>query len=328
MACVAYGLERSDAMNAVISSGHGKYVRGASGYIDEVDEARRVVENVARYLRMFGVGVETFHDDVSTTQEENLERIVMYHNGRNRDLDISVHFNAYVETENPMGCEVLYATEDELAEDMAALISDAGGFINRGAKERDDLFFLNNTDMPAILIETCFVDSLTDTKMYRAHFEEICSVIADTIATELLGTDGQVTVVEAGKCSWFGGPNDTGVDPDEGLAFFDEVEDAPNLFLSEQPPGTTGLARRLDPTQFYVACRWDYEITPKDMLADQDILALIRAKKTGKEFLAHPADWGPHEDTDRAADISPGLMAALGIETDDEIEVIYPAPRK
>ena len=152
-------------MNVVISSGHGKYVRGASGYIDEVDEARRVVENVARYLRMFGVGVETFHDDVSTTQEENLERIVMYHNGRKRDLDISVHFNAYVETENPMGCEVLYATEDELAEDMAALISDAGGFINRGAKERDDLFFLNNTDMPAILIETCFVDSLTDTKM-------------------------------------------------------------------------------------------------------------------------------------------------------------------
>src|SRR6516225_4077758 len=161
-------------MNVVLSSGHGKYVRGASGYIDEVDEARKVVEAVARYLRMFGVGVETFHDDVSTTQEENLERIVMYHNGRNRDLDISVHFNAYVETENPMGCEVLYATEDELAEDMAALISDAGGFINRGAKERDDLFFLNNTDMPAILIETCFVDSLTDTKMYRAHFEEIC----------------------------------------------------------------------------------------------------------------------------------------------------------
>jgi hypothetical protein len=118
------------------------------------------------------------------------------------------------------------------------------------------------------------------------------------------------------------------VDPDEGLAFFDEVEDAPNLFLSEQPPGTTGHARRLYPTQFYVACRWDYETTPKDMLADQDIRALVRAKKNGRHFLAHPADWGPHEDTDRAADISPGLMAALGIETDDEIEVIYPAPRK
>jgi hypothetical protein len=45
-------------------------------------------------------------------------------------------------------------------------------------------------------------------------------------------------------------------------------------------------------------------LKPKDMLADPDNLALVRASKTGKEFLAWPADWGPHEDTDRAADIS------------------------
>ena len=319
-------------MKVVISSGHGKYVRGAVGIIDEVDEARKVVEAVARYLRKLGVGVETFHDDVSETQDENLERIVMYHNGRNRDLDISVHFNCYDGSAH--GTEVLYVTADELAEDVSAVLADAGGFTNRGAKYRGDLYFLNQTDPTtygAILIETCFVDSVTDTDLYREHFEDICSAIADTVAAlSEIDIDDQVTFVEAGKCSWFGGPNDTGVDPDEDLAWFDSWDDvvdagATHLFLPEQPPGTTGLARRLDPTQFYVACRWDYEITPKDMLADQDILALIRAKKTGKEFLAHPADWGPHEDTDRAADISPGLMAALGIETDDEIEVIYPA---
>jgi hypothetical protein len=100
------------------------------------------------------------------------------------------------------------------------------------------------------------------------------------------------------------------------------------LFLHDQPEGTTGLARRLDPSVYYVACRWDYEITPKEMLADPDYQALVRAKKTGRELLAWPADWGPHEDTGSAADISKGLMDALGIETDDEIEVVYPAPRK
>jgi hypothetical protein len=173
------------------------------------------------------------------------------------------------------------------------------------------------------LIETCFVDSLTDTDLYRQHFDDIYSVIADTVAGP--DFDRQVAVIEAGKCSWFGGPEDTGVDPDEGLAFFDEVEDAPHLFLSEQPPGTTGLARRLDPSVYYVACRWHHEIVPKDMLRDPDNQALVRAPKTGREFLAHPADWGPHEDTDRDPDTSPGLMAALGIETDDEIEVVYPA---
>lgn len=127
----------------------------------------------------------------------------------------------------------------------------------------------------------------------------------------------------SGKASWFGGPNDSGVDPDEGLAFIYEVDQAPQLFLAYQPEGTTGLARRLNPDVFYIACRWDYDNTPREMLLEE--LALVRAPKTGKVYKVHPADWGPHEDTDRVADISPGLMKALGIETDDEIEVLFPA---
>jgi N-acetylmuramoyl-L-alanine amidase len=124
-----------------------------------------------------------------------------------------------------------------------------------------------------------------------------------------------------GKCSWFGGPQDAGVSPSENLAFIYEVETAPHLFLDEQPPGTTGLARRLNPKVYYIACRWDYSQTPKEMLPDMSVR--VRAPKTGREFIATPADWGPHEDTGRVADISPGLMAALGIETDDEVEVIF-----
>jgi hypothetical protein len=115
------------------------------------------------------------------------------------------------------------------------------------------------------------------------------------------------------------------VDADEGLAFIYEYEDAPHLFLLEQPPGTTGLARRLNPNVFYVACRWDYDVTPKDVLASPSVQALVRAK--GREFYAWPADWGPHEEqTGRAADLSPALMKALDVTTDDEVEVLYPAP--
>ena len=125
-----------------------------------------------------------------------------------------------------------------------------------------------------------------------------------------------------GKVSWFGGPDDTGVDPDEGLAFIYDVEDAPHLFLDKQPEGTTGLARRLDPETFYIACRWDYNVYPKTSLLDH--AALVLAPKTGRSFMAFPADWGPHEDTGRIADISPGLMEALGINTDDEVKVVYP----
>ena len=124
-----------------------------------------------------------------------------------------------------------------------------------------------------------------------------------------------------GPCSWFGGPEDDGVAPDEGLAFFYDYDDAPHLFLDEQPDDTTGLARRLDPDVYYVACRWDYDVTPKEMLARDDLKALVIAAN-GRMRLAWPADWGPHQDTDRVADISPGLMDALGITTDDEVAVI------
>ena len=125
-----------------------------------------------------------------------------------------------------------------------------------------------------------------------------------------------------GKVSHFGGPDDMGVSPSEGLAFIYKVEDAPWLFLPSQPPGTTGLARRLDPEVYYIATRWDYDDTPKTMLPTMGVL--VRAPKTGREFMAFCADWGPNTNTGRVADISPGLMEALGIKTDDEVEVIYP----
>lgn len=130
----------------------------------------------------------------------------------------------------------------------------------------------------------------------------------------------------SGKVSWFGGPADGGVAPDEGLAFIYDVSDAPHLFLPDQPPDTTGLARRLNPNMPFVACRWDYDETPRDLLLAG--IALVYAPKTQRAFIAAPADWGPHQDTGRVADISSGLMQALGIETDDEVEVVFPVTYK
>ena len=57
-------------------------------------------------------------------------------------------------------------------------------------------------------------------------------------------------------------------------------------------------------------------------------VALVRATRTGIALTAFPSDWGPHIDTDRIADISPGLMQDLGITTDDEVEVIFPAHKE
>jgi hypothetical protein len=320
-------------MKIVISSGHGLYIRGASDILDEVDEARRVVPNVADLLRASGHQVVTFNDNVSTTQDENLHRIVDFHNSQTRDLDVSVHFNAYEHNSKPMGAEVCYVTQEDVAGRLSKAIADAAQLPDRGPKYRGDLFFLNNTEMPAVLIETCFVDSTVDADHYHANFGRICQAIADVAMGPITEPEPpedrpetcyKPLLVEKGSCSWFGGPEDSGVSPSEGLAFIYSTDQAPQLFLDEQPAGTTGLARRLDPEVFYLACRWNYDVTPKEMLDDRDKVALVMSTKTGKAFPAWPADWGPHSDTNRVADLSPGLMGALGIETDDEVAVIYP----
>jgi hypothetical protein len=307
----------------VISSGHGKYVRGASGVLDEVDEARQVVEHVAEALRNRDVNVTTYHDDVSNSQNENLNRIVDFHNSKQRDLDVSVHFNAYVETTKPMGTEVLYITQSALAGQMAAAISWCG-LLNRGPKKRTDLFFLNNTEMPSILIETCFVDSTADAAIYQQQFNAICEAIAIVLGGGQVATapPPSASVDLVGSISCFGGPDDDGVAPDEGLAFISEIDQAPHLFLPYQPEGTTGLARRLNPHVHYIACRWDYAQTPHAMLLEE--VAMVRARRSGLAMKAFPADWGPHESTGRVADISPGLMDDLGLQTDDEVEIVFP----
>ena len=278
----------------------------------------------AAKLRERGAQAKTFHDDVSTSQNDNLKRIVDYHNSQERDLDISVHFNAYIETANPMGCEVLYVSQADLATVMSHEISLAARFIDRGAKLRNDLYFLNNTNKPSLLLEICFVDSEKDAELYGRYFDIICQAIAKVLVPE----SGEATkppgsLKVSGKVSHFGGPEDTGVSSSEGLAFIHKIEDAPHLFLPYQPEGTTGLARRLNPHIHYIACRWDYNVTLQDLLLSKP--ALVRVKGGGGGLTAFPSDWGPHPDTGRIADLSPGLMEDLGIQTDDEVEVIFPA---
>jgi N-acetylmuramoyl-L-alanine amidase len=174
-------------MKIAISSGHGKYIRGASGspvppQLDEVDEARKVVETVADFLRARGVATGTFHDNTSHDQSTNLHTIVAWHNAQARDLDVSVHFNAYDHSAH--GTEVLYVTQQTLAAEVASAIADAGGFTNRGAKYRSDLYVLNNTEEPAILIEVCFCDNTSDSNRYHQNYDAICSAIAGAIAPE------------------------------------------------------------------------------------------------------------------------------------------------
>src|SRR5215831_18254232 len=89
--------EGMSVMRIAISSGHGKYIRGARGdpvppQHDEVDEARKIVNRVADYLDEMDVPVIVFHDDTSHDVGTNLDTIVNAHNDVGpHDLDVSVH---------------------------------------------------------------------------------------------------------------------------------------------------------------------------------------------------------------------------------------------
>ncbi len=166
----------------VISSGHSLHVRGAAKLIDEVTEARRVVERVFAILGATGVAAIKYHDDVSKTQAANLKAITGFHNKQQREIDVSVHFNAASYTTAARGVEVLHYNKATQAATLSAAIATAGGLKNRGQKQRKDLAFLRDTNKPALLIEVCFVDSEADVKLYKKNFEQICQAIAKTLA--------------------------------------------------------------------------------------------------------------------------------------------------
>lgn len=172
--------------SVVISSAHGKLVRGAKGPapwgLDEVDESRRVVSRVADYLRQHGVHVVTYNDDTSKTKSANLRHLVQFHNGvKNQDLDCSIHFNAFQRTDGARGTETLYISQSKLATKVSAAIAKASGLIDRGGKKRTNLAFLK-TNKPAILVEVCFVDAKADCTAYRSAFDRICNAIAGAIS--------------------------------------------------------------------------------------------------------------------------------------------------
>ncbi len=163
-----------------ISSGHSINCQGAADIINEVTEARKVVDRVYEIIKASGKQCYKYHD-TSSSSTQNLVNIVNWHNGFNDGVDVSIHFNAYTHVDKPMGTEVCYYSNSSLAAAVSKEIATAGGFIDRGAKQRTGLYFLKHTNKPAILIEVCFVDSVADVNLYRANFERICQAIAKTL---------------------------------------------------------------------------------------------------------------------------------------------------
>jgi len=173
--------------------------------------------------------------------------------------------------------------------------------------------------------ESDLKDTIEDFAQVRANIITAINDGKGTFSVEatFITPGAQRSITKSGKMSTFGGPDDHGVTPSEGLALYDDVETAPTgLFLDTQPSETTGLARRLNPDSNYLACRWDYSVTPRIFLQQ----SVVKVSAKGKSVDAHPADWGPNIETGRVADLSPGVARALGLKTDDNCTLEIPIP--
>lgn len=179
-----------------IHAGHnpsGKIACGASDFLDESDAARELVGLICKYLKKWGVPCKNITVNNGTSQTDVLKKLVKRANSCNADLNVSIHFNAHKHSTRDgktTGVECLihpshvgkngYDDMGQLGVDLAYNISTVG-FRNRGLKCVDNLYFLNKTKNPSIIIETCFVTDQDDADVYKKNKKLIAKRIAQVL---------------------------------------------------------------------------------------------------------------------------------------------------
>lgn len=168
-------------------SGHTKRSGGAKGILDELTENKKIWEATKKYLKILGQEVVdvTPGDDLSFPAELN-EGINKANNCK-ADLFVSIHFNkAYDKYEGAIGSEVCVHSKIKEADRVLNKLEKVLGFKNRGQKIRNDLGELNRTNMKAMIIEVCFVESKKDVEIYKKYSSDW---IGRQIAEGIVGKD-------------------------------------------------------------------------------------------------------------------------------------------
>lgn len=169
----------------VIDAGHGGSDWGAS-YMGrkEKDDNLNLAFAVGSILENNGVDVVyTRVDDVYDTPFQK----ATIGNESDADLFVSLHRDAANVPGTGSGISSLVYRDSgipaELARNINSELSDLG-FIDRGVVERPNLVVLKRTKMPAVLVESGFINNENDNEKFDAEFDSI----ANAIATGILDT--------------------------------------------------------------------------------------------------------------------------------------------
>lgn len=175
-----------------VHGGHnpsGKTACGAVGILDESKEDRIITKMVVQYFEKKGIDAVDCTVNDGINQSDVLKKICGKCNAqKNVDLNISIHFNSgakdFKGNGKTTGTEVWLKTKNGDRDDIAKRIChemEKLGFTNRGVKVSNELYFLNATTAPSVLVEVCFVDDKDDATLYNARKKEVAHAIVKAV---------------------------------------------------------------------------------------------------------------------------------------------------
>lgn len=160
-------------MHIAIDAGHNSPPAdtGATGLAFEDNLTKPLAAAISKLLIAKGHIVTDCAYPQSKTLIESLTGRVEIANRSGADLYLSVHFNKFLDgaetTKEAMGAEVFAVSES--SKKIANRVLDkivALGFKRRSVKD-NGLYVLIHTNMPAILVESFFLDSIADFELFE-----------------------------------------------------------------------------------------------------------------------------------------------------------------
>ena len=149
--------------------------------LKECDVALAVGKLVEYYLKNAGCEVMRMQSDNLNGESPAYPNVCKTANDWGADVFVSLHCNA--DSGCARGTETLiYANDSGSSPQLAACIQSQIvqrlGTVDRGLKERPNLIVLKDTTMPAVLVETAFIDNEDDAALLTNNADDFALAIA------------------------------------------------------------------------------------------------------------------------------------------------------
>ena len=170
------------ATKIMIDAGHGGYDNGASydGRLEKNDNLNLALA-LGDELERRGYEVEYTR---TTDRYDSPARKAQIGNESGADYFISLHRNSAPEANVYNGVQTLVYDKSGVKYDLAQNINrelSSLGFRNINVEERPGLAVLRRTNIPAVLVETGFINNDHDNYLFDYNFEAIVDAIANAV---------------------------------------------------------------------------------------------------------------------------------------------------